>query len=122
MLIRSGFEKLGATPLGRWAADRLDRRIERYARSFFDEPYRSDRHREPFCRVLEALVRERDGGASRLGQRLQLLLDAIDAPMAAALERGDHHVARDVRWLRAFFEDEPDWRGQLATWLRVPDR
>ena len=121
-MIRAGVEKLGATPLGQWVAERLDRQIERYARSFFEEHYRSERHRAAFCKVLEALVKERDGAVSRLGQRLRLLLVALDAPMAAALEHGDHQVARDVRWLRAFFEDEPAWRGQLAAWLRVPER
>jgi hypothetical protein len=120
--MRAGLVRLGATPLGRWVTERLDVQIERYARSFFEEPYRSERHREAFSRVLEALVKERDGGVSRLGQRLRLLLVALDAPMAVALERGEHQVARDVRWLRAFLEDEPAWRAQLAAWLRVPER
>jgi hypothetical protein len=120
--MRAGLERLAASPLGRWVAERLDVQIERYARSFFEEPYRAERHRAAFCEVLEALVRERDGGASRLGQRLRLLLVALDAPMAVALEHGDHQVARDVRWLRAFFDDEPAWRAQLAAALRVPDR
>jgi hypothetical protein len=122
VVIRTGFERLSETPLGRWVADRLDVQVERSARSFFAEPYRSKRHREAFRQVLAALVKERDGAASRLGRRLRLLLDASDSPMAAALEQHDHQVARDARWLKAFFDDEPDWRGRLSAWLRVPER
>lgn len=116
-VLRKRIEKWGATPLGQWVKDRLDRRIARYAWNFFKDPYRSELHREPFSRVLDALVKDRDGGETSLGQRLRILLDAVDSPMAAAVEHHDHQVVRDARWLRAFFDDEPEWRARLRGWL-----
>lgn len=117
-VFRKRIEKWGATALGQWVKTQLDRRISRYAWNFFKDPYQSEQHREPFSKVLDALIKDSDGGDTQLGQRLQILLDAVDSPMAAAVEHNDRQVVRDARWLRAFFEDEPEWRARLRAWLR----
>ena len=120
-VLKKRIQKWGATPLGQWVKDRLDRRVARYAWNFFKDPYQRQRHREPFANVLEALVTDHDGGSTRLGQRIRLLLDSLDAPMAMAVEEADYHIVRDARWLQAFFEDEPEWRARLRAWLANVD-
>jgi len=121
-VIRERIEKWGATPLGEWVRDRLDRRVARYVRSFFTKPYDHGRHGEPFARVLAALVVERDGRTGRLGHRLERLLAVVDALETGEREPGDAALVHDAEWLRAFFQDEPAWRERLEAWLRGPVR
>jgi predicted NBD/HSP70 family sugar kinase len=113
-VIRERIEKWGATPLSEWVRERLDRRVARYVRSFFTKHYEHGKHGEPFARVLAALVVERDGRTSRLGHRLERLLEVIDAPDTDPVEHVDPKLVRDARWLRAFFDDESGRRERLG--------
>jgi hypothetical protein len=121
-VMRERIEKWSATPLGEWVRERLDRRVERVARSFFKQPYDREQHREPFGQVLTALVEEHDGRESRLGRRLERLLVAVDTLGAADRQTEDAALVRDAEWFRAFLQDEPAWREPLEAWLRGPGR
>ncbi|HSO36051.1 MAG TPA: hypothetical protein VLT33_26170, partial [Labilithrix sp.] len=104
--VRNRLAKWGATKLRDWVRGRLEGRADRFAWRLLKADYDTAAHREPFAAALRALTA---GRRTAIAERIEVLLRIMDEgsmpkePLRIWGARG----AREARWLRSFFADEP---------------
>ena len=103
-----------ATPMGEVIQRRTEGRILRGLRNFLRHDYNTMTNREQFAAFLSSQV----GGRTENSRILALCLrDVMDPAYDGILYRSGWLHTRGGRWLRAFFQDEPEWEERLRTWI-----
>jgi hypothetical protein len=85
----------------------LNKRASRIGWNYFKEPYETRKHRQKFIRFLESNILN----SSRMAKRYAAFFESV-------LDRADRSYTKQNRWLREFFEDEPEWENRLKAWIR----
>ncbi len=99
-------------PMGDVIKQRLDWRISSTAHHFFMYKYTSSRDRDHFIGFLSASVEGRTENSRRLAMHFKDVLShspEVDLP--------NYWHRRKQQWLKAFFQDEPEWEERLHTWI-----
>ena len=117
-VVQKKVKKWRVVSMGRVVRRRIDSRIERTAWNFFKDPYNSSLDRARFARFLASQV----DGHTKQSRNLALLFKEVlygsaDVRSMGRLQFWRADGQRHQAWLRAFFQDEPEWEGRLRTWI-----
>jgi hypothetical protein len=104
----------GVEPMGDVIKRRREEHVISAVRKFLKEDYDSVRDQEKFAAFLSSQV----GGRTENSRILaSCLSDVIDPKLTAIRYDGGWLNTYGGKWLRAFFQDEPEWEERLRTWI-----
>jgi hypothetical protein len=101
--------KDGVSSLREAVANRDDRRRTSFLPTYVGYHYHAESDPKQFRRFLAALIRGRSALAAQRAEHLSMLLDAR-LP-------NNSPVKSDRKWLRRFFQDNPEWERRVRLWI-----
>jgi len=108
----------GSTQNRKWVENRLSFRIYRTAWNYFKKPYNSELHRQEFCGFLTAITTGQKGRTLELAHFINQYLNPPEMEIQVEEDFGIYNMELRRRWLKAFFEDEPEWEQRVRGWVR----
>lgn len=96
--------------LKEWVKNRLEGRVKFAGDRYFAESYNSAAHRKRFRKHLQTILSGRSATSAAVARFYKDVLNPQN------LEAEKNHARRRI-WLKAFFEDEPDYELKLRVWI-----
>lgn len=108
--VPGGDFKARSYKLKEWVKNRLEGRVKFAGDRYFAESYNSAAHRKKFRKHLQTVLSGRSATSAVVARFYEEVLNPSN------LESEKDHAKRRF-WLRAFFEDEPEYELKLNVWI-----